>query len=186
MSATPESPRRERVNPPPAESAKWFLSQPAAFHDGWMAEALAEARLARDAGEVPMGCVVVRRLGEEAVRVAAAHNLVEALHDPTAHAEALAIRAASVAVGDWRLTDCALYCTKEPCPMCGGAAVLGRLALVAWGVSDPKRGAATVFGLFGHPGLNHHPATTSGVGGAAALTEIQAFFRSLRSGSSKG
>ena len=169
------------MNPPPAETAAWFLAQPAAFHEKWMAMALAEARLAAEEGEVPMGCVVVRRAPDGAVRaVGRAHNQVEALRDPTAHAEMLAITQAAAEVGDWRLTDCALYVTKEPCPMCGGAIVLGRLALVAWAASDPKRGAHTVFGTFAHPGLNHRPATLFPVGGPEVLAELQGFFRDLR------
>ena len=126
------------MNPPPSETADWFLAQPSAFHGKWMAMALAEARAAAEEGEVPMGCVVVRRLPDGTARpVGRAHNQVEALRDPTAHAEVLAITQAAAEVGDWRLTDCALYVTKEPCPMCGGAIVLGRLALVAWAASDP-------------------------------------------------
>ena len=169
------------MNPPPSETADWFLAQPDSFHEKWMAMALAEARLAAEEGEVPMGCVVVRRLPDGTARpVGRAHNQVEALKDPTAHAEVLAITQAAAEVGDWRLTDCALYVTKEPCPMCGGAIVLGRLALVAWAASDPKRGAHTVFGMFSHPGLNHHPSTRFPVGGPEILEELQGFFRALR------
>ncbi len=169
------------MNPPPSETADWFLAQPAAFHEKWMAMALAEARAAAEEGEVPMGCVVVRRGPDGAARpVGRAHNQVEALKDPTAHAEVLAITQAAAEVGDWRLTDCALYVTKEPCPMCGGAIVLGRLALVAWAASDPKRGAHTVFGMFDHPGLNHRPATLFPVGGPEVLAELQGFFRDRR------
>ena len=168
-------------NPPPAETAAWFLAQGPAFHERWMSVALAEARAAAEEGEVPMGCVVVRHLPDgSALPVGRAHNVVEARGDPTAHAERLAIAQAASAIGDWRLTDCALYVTKEPCPMCGGAAVLGRLSLVAWAASDPRRGAHTVFGLFSHPGLNHHPAVLPGCGPAAALAELQGFFRGLR------
>ena len=169
------------MNPPPAETADWFLAQPSAFHEKWMAMALAEARAAAEEGEVPMGCVVVRRLPDGTARpVGRARNQVEALKDPTAHAEVLAITQAAAEVGDWRLTDCALYVTKEPCPMCGGAIVLGRLALVAWAASDPKRGAHTVFGMFDHPGINHRPAALFPVGGPEVLAELQGFFRDLR------
>ncbi|MBR1609284.1 MAG: nucleoside deaminase, partial [Kiritimatiellae bacterium] len=104
------------------------------------------------------------------------------LRDPTAHAEVIAIGQAASETGDWRLTDCALYVTKEPCPMCGGAAVLGRLALVAWAAADPKRGAHTVFGMFAHPGLNHRPAVLAPVGSPEALAELQSFFRARREG----
>ena len=169
------------MNPPPSETAAWFRAQPAAFHEKWMAMALAEARAAAEEGEVPMGCVVVRRLPDGTARpVGRARNQVEALRDPTAHAEVLAITQAAAEVGDWRLTDCALYVTKEPCPMCGGAIVLGRLALVAWAASDPKRGAHTVFGMFDHPGINHHPEVVSGVLEEDCKSLLQDFFRCRR------
>lgn len=167
--------------PSPAETAAWFLARDAAFHGKWMAMALEEARAAAEEGEVPMGCVVVRRLPDGTARpVGRAHNCVESLKDPTAHAEMLAITQAAAETGDWRLGDCALYVTKEPCPMCGGAVVLGRLALVAWAASDPKRGAHTVFGMFSHPGLNHRPAVVPDFGPASALAELQGFFKARR------
>ena len=143
----------------------------------YMEMALREAQKAADDGEVPTGCVIVDAGGRILGR---AHNQTEGLVDATAHAEMLAITQAAAEAGDWRLTDCALYVTKEPCPMCGGAIVLGRLALVAWAASDPKRGAHTVFGTFAHPGLNHRPATLFPVGGPEVLAELQGFFRDLR------
>lgn len=170
-----------KSNPPPAETAAWFLAQNAAFHDKWMSMALAEARAAAEEGEVPMGCVVVRLGADGAARaVGRDHNRVEALKDPTAHAEMLATTQAAAAVGDWRLSDCAIYVTKEPCPMCGGAIVLARFALAAWAAADPKRGAHTVFGMFSHPGLNHRPAVMSGTGPESALAQLQGFFRERR------
>jgi tRNA(adenine34) deaminase len=170
-----------KLNPPPGETAAWFLSQGRAFHEKWMALALAEARIAADDGEVPMGCVVVRKTpGGEARSIARAHNSVEMLKDPTAHAEMLATTQAAAAVGDWRLTDCAIYVTKEPCPMCGGAVILARYALVVWAASDPKRGAHSVFGLFGHSGLNHRPETLPDFGPESALQELRGFFRQRR------
>lgn len=173
-------------NPPPAETAAWFLAQGPAFHEKWMAMALAEARAAAAEGEVPMGCVVVRLGSDGKARpVGKDHNRVEALGDPTAHAEMLAITQAAAEAGDWRLSDCALYVTKEPCPMCGGAAVLARFALVAWAASDPKRGAHTVFGMFSHPGLNHRPATMPDCGPASALEELRAFFKARRASPQK-
>ena len=169
------------MNPPPAETAAWFLAQPAAFHEKWMAMALAEARAAAEEGEVPMGCVVVRRLPDGTARpVGRDRNRVESLKDPTAHAEVLAIGQAAAEAGDWRLTDCALYVTKEPCPMCAGAIVLARLDAVVWGVSDPKRGGGTTFGIFDHPGINHHPAIVTGVLEDDAKALLQDFFRSRR------
>lgn len=159
----------------------WFAAQPSSFHERQMDLALREARKAADEGEVPMGCVIVRLRADGSTElVGKAHNGTEGLKDPTAHAEVLAITQAAAAVGDWRLSDCALYVTKEPCPMCGGAIVLGRLAFVAWAASDPKRGAGTVFGMFDHPGLNHHPVVRADVGSPEALAELQEFFRARR------
>src|SRR2546426_6340747 len=104
----------------------------------FMREALRLALKARAADEVPVGAVIVR----DGKIISRAYNQVELLKDATAHAEMLALTAAEAAVGDWRLTDCDLYVTKEPCPMCAGAIVQVRLARVVFGVSDPKGGAA--------------------------------------------
>src|SRR5213592_1844407 len=106
--------------------------------DAFMREALRQAQKAYEAAEVPIGAVVVR-----AGRIIArAYNQVELLKDATAHAEMLALTQAEAAVGDWRLADCTLYVTKEPCPMCAGAIVHTRLARVVFGAPDPKAGAA--------------------------------------------
>src|SRR5690349_13046659 len=104
----------------------------------FMGEALRQAARAYEAEEVPVGAVVVR----EGRIIARAYNQVELLKDATAHAEMLALTQAEELTGDWRLTDCALYVTKEPCPMCAGAVVHVRLARVVYGVTDPKAGAA--------------------------------------------
>src|ERR1700739_264082 len=106
--------------------------------DYFMGEALRQAVRAYEAGEVPIGAVVVR----EGRIIARAFNQVELLKDATAHAEMLALTQAEAGAGDWRLTDCTLYVTKEPCPMCAGAIVHVRLARVVFGASDPKGGAA--------------------------------------------
>ena len=106
-------------------------------HDYYMDEALKEARRAYEAGEVPVGCVIVHK----GMIVARAHNQVEMLRDATAHAEMIAITQAGEAVGDWRLKGAVLYVTKEPCPMCAGAIVLSRLGGVIFGAGDPKAGA---------------------------------------------
>src|SRR5580693_3138418 len=106
--------------------------------ESFMIEALRLAGKARAEEEVPVGAVVVR----EGKIISRAYNQVELLKDATAHAEMLALTAAEAAVGDWRLTDCDLYVTKEPCPMCAGAIVHTRLARVVYGVGDPKGGAA--------------------------------------------
>src|SRR5882757_11304132 len=104
----------------------------------FMGEALRQAVKAYEAGEVPVGAVIVR----EGRIIARAANQVELLKDATAHAEMLALTQAEGSVGDWRLTDCTLYVTKEPCPMCAGAVVHTRLARVVFGAGDPKSGAA--------------------------------------------
>jgi tRNA(adenine34) deaminase len=143
----------------------------------FMGEALRQAARARDAQEVPVGAVVVR-----AGRIIGrAFNQVELLKDATAHAEMLAITQAEQAVGDWRLTDCTLYVTKEPCPMCAGALVHARLARVVFGVADPKAGAAgSVMNLLQCPALNHRCAVTGGVRAAEARALLQAFFAEQR------
>src|SRR5213594_2827454 len=119
----------------------------------FMGEALRQAAKAFEAEEVPIGAVVVR----EGRIIARAFNQIEWLKEATAHAEMLAMTQAEEAVGDWRLTDCTLYVTKEPCPMCAGAMVHVRLARVVYGASDAKAGAAgSVINLLQFPSLNHH------------------------------
>jgi tRNA(Arg) A34 adenosine deaminase TadA/8-oxo-dGTP pyrophosphatase MutT (NUDIX family) len=126
----------------------------------FMGEALRQARRAFAAGEVPVGAVVVR----EGRVIARAHNQVELLKDATAHAEMLAITQAEELLGDWRLTDCTLYVTKEPCPMCAGAAVHVRLARIVDGVGDPKGGATGgAMNLVQCGTLNHQCEVTGGV-----------------------
>ena len=126
----------------------------------FMGEALRLAARAYAAEEVPIGAVIVR-----AGRIIGrGFNQVELLKDATAHAEMLALTAAQEAVGDWRLTDCTLYVTKEPCPMCAGAVVHARLERVVFGASDPKSGAAGgALNLLQFPTLNHRCAITPGV-----------------------
>jgi len=139
----------------------------------FMGEALRQAARAYQADEVPIGAVVVR-----AGRVIArAFNQVELLRDATAHAEMLAITQAEGAVGDWRLSECTLYVTKEPCPMCAGAMVHVRLARVVFGVSDPKAGAAGgIVNLLQWPSLNHHCELTAGVREEECRSLLQGFF----------
>lgn len=130
--------------------------------DGYfMAQALRQARLAYDADEVPVGAVIVR----EGRIIARSFNQVETLKDATAHAEMLALTQAESAVGDWRLEDCDLYVTKEPCVMCAGAVMHCRIRRVIFGCADPKSGAAGggFINLLQHPNLNHHSEVTSGV-----------------------
>ena len=142
-------------------------------------------RLAVDAmeqGEVPTGCVIVRNLPDgHAQIVGRAHNQVETLKDPTAHAEILAITQAAAALGDWRLTDTVLYVTKEPCAMCAGAIVLARIPLVVFGATDPRRGGAvSVFNILNHPQLNHRCEVIPGVMEADCRTLLREFFRARR------
>ena len=136
----------------------------------FMGEALRQAAKACEKGEVPVGAVIVR--GGKII--AQAFNQVEELKDATAHAEMLALTQAENAVGDWRLTDCTLYVTKEPCPMCAGAIVHTRLTRVVFGAPDPKGGAAGgALNLLQFPTLNHRCEITSGV----RLEECRALLR---------
>src|SRR5437667_7966028 len=143
----------------------------------FMGEALRQARRAYEAEEVPVGAVVVR-----AGRIIArAFNQVEMLKDATAHAEMLALTQAEEATGDWRLTDCTLYVTKEPCPMCAGAMVHTRVARVVFGASDPNGGAAGgALNLLQLPSLNHRCDLTGGVREAECRALLQNFFAEQR------
>src|SRR6188768_354392 len=143
----------------------------------FMGEALRQAVKAFEAEEVPVGAVVVR----EGRIIARAWNQVELLKDATAHAEMLALTQAEQAVGDWRLTDCTLYVTKEPCPMCAGAIVHVRLARVVFGVNDPKGGAAgSALNLLQFPTLNHHCDITRGVREEECRQLLLSFFAEQR------
>jgi tRNA(adenine34) deaminase len=144
----------------------------------FMGQAVREARKAYAAGEVPVGAVVVR----EGKIISRAWNQVELLKDATAHAEMLALTAAQEALGDWRLEKCALYVTKEPCPMCAGAIVHCRPERVVFGCPDPKAGAAGgwINLLEASPPLNHRCEVTPGVLGEECLYLIQSFFREAR------
>ena len=143
----------------------------------FMGEALRQAAKAYEAGEVPVGAVIVR-----AGRVIArAFNQVELLKDATAHAEMLALTQAEEVTGDWRLTDCTLYVTKEPCPMCAGAVVHTRLARVVFGASDPKAGAAgSAMNLLQFPSLNHRCEITRDVQETECRALLQNFFAGQR------
>ena len=143
----------------------------------FMREALRLANKAASAGEVPIGAVVVR----EGKIIARAHNQVELLKDATAHAEMLVLTQAEAAVGDWRLTDCDLYVTKEPCAMCAGALVHTRIRRVIFGCSDPSAGAAgSVINLLQMPGFNHQCDIASGVLQNECAAILQDFFRKRR------
>jgi len=145
--------------------------------DYFMRDALRQAARAFEAGEVPVGAVIAR----EGRIIARASNQVELLKDATAHAEMLALTQAEEIVGDWRLTDCVLYSTKEPCPMCAGAIVHTRVARVVFGASDPKGGAAgSAMNLLQCPALNHRCEITGGVREAESRALLQTFFARQR------
>jgi tRNA(adenine34) deaminase len=145
--------------------------------DYFMGEALRQAAKAYEKEEVPVGAVIVR--GGKII--ARAFNQVELLKDATAHAEMLALTQAENAVGDWRLTDCTLYVTKEPCPMCAGAVVHTRLARVVFGAGDPKGGAAGgAMNLLQFPTLNHRCEITGGVREAECRVLLKDFFSEQR------
>ena len=147
-----------------------------------MAAALDEARAAEALGEVPVGAVVVC----DGAIIARAGNRTVRDQDPTAHAEALAIRAAAAELGSWRLEGCTLYVTLEPCAMCAGAIVLSRIDRVVFGAWDEKAGmAGSVADLLRHPRLNHRPQVLGGVSEAEASELLTKFFRSRRGGPSK-
>ncbi len=135
----------------------------------------AQASLARD--EVPVGCVIVH----DGLVIGRGHNQVESLQDATAHAEIVAIGAASNALGSWRLTDCTLYVTLEPCAMCAGAIVLARLGRLVYGASDPKAGGCgSVLDVIGEPRLNHRVEVTSGILADDCGELLREFFRRRR------
>jgi tRNA(adenine34) deaminase len=143
----------------------------------FMRLAIREAERALEHDDVPVGAVIVR--GGEVV--GAGHNERELREDPTAHAEMLAIREAARALGSWRLLDTALYVTLEPCAMCAGAIVLGRIPRVVYGAPDPKAGAAgSVLDILAEPRLNHRPEVASGLLADECAELLLAFFRSRR------
>lgn len=143
----------------------------------FMREALRQAQKARDASEVPVGAVVVLA----GKIIGRAHNQVELLKDATAHAEMLALTQAEAAVSDWRLTECDLYVTKEPCPMCAGALVHTRVRRVIFGCTDPVAGAAgSVMNLLQMPSFNHRCEIASGILQEECAAILQDFFRKRR------
>ena len=145
----------------------------------WMRAALEQAAAAEALGEVPVGAVVVR----DGALVAAGHNLTHTLQDPSAHAEMVAIRRAAQALGHWRLLDCTLYVTLEPCAMCAGAIVLARIPRLVFAAHDPKAGmCGSLADLVRDPRLNHRVALETGVLADEAGTMLRAFFRARRRG----
>jgi tRNA(adenine34) deaminase len=145
--------------------------------EDFMREALRLAEKAYKADEVPVGAIVVR----SGRIIARAYNQVELLKDATAHAEMLAVTQAEAAVGDWRLNECDLYVTKEPCVMCAGALVHVRMRRVIFGCSDPRSGAGGgLINLLQHPALNHHCEITAGILQNESAAILQDFFRKKR------
>lgn len=143
----------------------------------FMGEALRQATRALVAEEVPVGAVVVR---EQRI-IARAFNQVELLKDATAHAEMLALTQAQAAVGDWRLNECTLYVTKEPCAMCAGAMVQARIGRVVFGAGDPKAGAAGgAINLLQFPSFNHRCQITGGIRETEAARLLREFFAARR------
>jgi tRNA(adenine34) deaminase len=143
----------------------------------WMSLALAQAQQAAQKGEVPVGAVVVK----DGVLLACGHNQPVGSHDPTAHAEMVALRAAAQALGNYRLEGCTLYVTLEPCVMCSGALLHARLSRVVYGATEPKTGGAgSVLDVFAQPQLNHHTQVQGGVLADACAAELQAFFKPRR------
>jgi tRNA(adenine34) deaminase len=143
----------------------------------FMGEALRQARRAWEREEVPVGAVIVH----QGRIIARAHNQVETLKDATAHAEMLAITQAESVIGDWRLDECELYVTKEPCPMCAGAIVHVRLRRVIFGCDSPKDGGAGgVVDLLRHPKLNHQCEVVSGICKEESSQMLKAFFQERR------
>ncbi|MEX2286861.1 MAG: tRNA adenosine(34) deaminase TadA, partial [Planctomycetaceae bacterium] len=146
-------------------------------HDRWMRSALDQARIAYDVGEVPIGAIIVH---QERI-IAEAYNQRELLKDPTAHAEMIAITQAAQALESWRLLDCTLYVTLEPCPMCAGAIVQARLPTVIYGAADPKAGAVhTLYNITSDVRLNHQAMVIGGVLKDECCAILQEFFAAQR------
>jgi len=146
-------------------------------HQRHMHEALKEAALAMSEGEVPVGCVIVH---DDRI-IGRGHNQREMLQDATAHAEMIAISAACQTLGTWRLEDCTMYVTLEPCPMCAGAIVMSRVRELVFGANDPKAGACgTLFDIVRDERLNHTVEVIAGVMAQDARILLQEFFRNLR------
>ncbi len=146
-------------------------------HTRWMQEAIEEAKKAELLREAPIGAVIVKKRGD----CSRGHNLRETTFDPTAHAEMIAIREASKALDAWRLLECTLYVTLEPCPMCAGAVVQSRIPQVVYGTRDPKAGCAgTLMNLLQEERFNHRTEVVGGVLREECAALLTDFFRSLR------
>jgi tRNA(adenine34) deaminase len=145
----------------------------------WMRQAIAEAQAALRLDEVPIGCVIVHEPTQRVV--GRGHNLRETAHDATAHAEVIAIRQACATLGSWRLIDCTLVVTLEPCPMCAGAIVNARIPRLIYGCDDPKAGAVrTLYQLCEDARLNHRVEVNAGVLAEPCAELLRSFFRAQR------
>ncbi len=154
------------------------FNDPGQPHEYYMQLALSEAKAAYEEQEVPVGAVIVRN----GAVIASAHNQREMLHDPTAHAEMIALTQAADAMGDWRLQDCILYVTLEPCPMCAGAIVQSRLPCIVYGTTDPKAGAChSLYQITQDDRLNHQSEVVGGILVEQCQAILQDFFREQRS-----
>lgn len=150
---------------------------PLALHEEYMRMALDEAVAAFDEKEVPVGAIIVH----DGHVIAAAHNQRETLNDPTAHAEMIALTQAATALESWRLEDCTLYVTLEPCPMCAGAIVQARVPRVVYGTTDLKAGAChSLYSITSDPRLNHRSEVLPGVLAPDCKAILQEFFRQQR------
>ncbi len=153
------------------------VENPLQPHEPWMRSALRQALIAGEQDEVPVGAVIVR----DGRIIAEGYNQRETLRDPTAHAEMIAITQAAESVGDWRLLDCTLYVTLEPCPMCAGAIVQARIPTVIYGTKDPKAGAChSLFSITQDERLNHRAMVLGGVLQDECRSLLQEFFAKQR------
>ena len=156
------------------------MTEAPSIEEKFMNEALRLAQRAAEAGEVPVGAVIVR----EGQVIGRAHNQVEMLHDATAHAEMIAITQAAEALENWRLEGAEIYVTLEPCPMCAGAMVLSRVARIVYGCDDPIAGACgSVFNIVNEKRLNHRIPVVKGVLGDRCSEILKSFFKSRRQAS---
>ncbi len=154
-----------------------------ASDEHWMQAALAEARLAEEKGEVPVGAVVIH----DGQVIGRGHNLRESSQDPTTHAEIIAIQEAAKHLGSWRLIDATIYVTLEPCPMCAGALVNARVPRVVWGCNDPKAGATeTLYAIGNDERLNHRFESVSGVLREECSALLTEFFAAIRAKNNPG
>ncbi|MEM9216196.1 MAG: tRNA adenosine(34) deaminase TadA [Cyanobacteria bacterium P01_F01_bin.150] len=161
------------VIPPPLFDHPDYLN-----HYRWMSQAIALAEQAGEAGEVPVGAVVVSATGD---CIAQAENRRERDHDPTAHAEILALKQAGRSLQTWRLSGCTLYVTLEPCPMCAGAIIQSRIGTVVYGANDPKTGALrTVLNIPNSLCSNHNPSVIAGILELTCSQQLQTWFMQRR------